>query len=182
MLEVDYIVSLNSVTVSISVLENEILTRKWQIAFSSLLLDKERRSVSSQAQWPPPECYVKYFLHQSPPQGLWWKILHQSASFANRFQTPLTRTSLRLCLTIKPAFLYCQRTPSPTSRRKVWVCIQGKQFQTAGEQLKVRIICIVVAVSPWARVGNCCLVISWPKSLWISKFQLLELFYINRVM
>lgn len=22
------------------------------------------------AQGPPPECYVKYFLHQSPPQGL----------------------------------------------------------------------------------------------------------------
>ena len=26
--------------------------------------------MSSPAQGPPPECYLKYFLHQSPPQGL----------------------------------------------------------------------------------------------------------------
>lgn len=50
--------------------------RKWnyftkvKTSFSSLLLDKERRSVSSPDQGPPPECYLKYFLHQSPPQGL----------------------------------------------------------------------------------------------------------------
>lgn len=40
-------------------------------------LDKERRSVTSPDQGPPPECYLKYFLHQSPPQGL--LIEHPSA-------------------------------------------------------------------------------------------------------
>lgn len=38
--------------------------------FVSLFSDKERRSVTSPDQGPPPECYLKYFLHQSPPQGL----------------------------------------------------------------------------------------------------------------
>ena len=33
-------------------------------------LDKEHKSVFSPSQGPPPECYLKYFLHQSPPQGL----------------------------------------------------------------------------------------------------------------
>ena len=33
-------------------------------------IDNERRSVSTPDQGPPPECYLKYFLHQSPPQGL----------------------------------------------------------------------------------------------------------------
>ena len=47
---------------------------------------------------------------------------------------------------MKPALLYCQRTPSPTNRRKVWVTFQGKRFQTAGEQLKVRTTCVVVFV------------------------------------
>lgn len=31
---------------------------------------KEHKSVFSPSQGPPPECYLKYFLHQSPPQGL----------------------------------------------------------------------------------------------------------------
>ncbi|KAJ7370294.1 hypothetical protein OS493_033374 [Desmophyllum pertusum] len=31
---------------------------------------KERRSVASSDQGPPPACYLKYFLHQSPPQGI----------------------------------------------------------------------------------------------------------------
>jgi len=47
---------------------------------------------------------------------------------------------------MKPALLYCQRTLSPTGRRNVWVIFQGKQFQIAGEQTKVRTICIVVFV------------------------------------
>lgn len=33
-------------------------------------LDEEHNSVFSSSQGPPPECYLKYFLHQSPPQGL----------------------------------------------------------------------------------------------------------------
>lgn len=49
--------------------ENEFFHESENLV-SSLLLDKERNSVSSPDQGPPPECYLKYFLHQSPPQGL----------------------------------------------------------------------------------------------------------------
>lgn len=31
---------------------------------------EEHNSVFSSSQGPPPKCYLKYFLHQSPPQGL----------------------------------------------------------------------------------------------------------------
>jgi len=43
-------------------LNKEISTRKQH--------HEARRSVSNPDQGPPPECYLKYFLHQSPPQGL----------------------------------------------------------------------------------------------------------------
>ena len=50
--------------------ENEFFDESENPSFSSLLIDKERTLVSSPDQGPPPKCYLKYFLHQSPPQGL----------------------------------------------------------------------------------------------------------------
>ena len=48
---------------------------------------------------------------------------------------------------MKQASPYCQRTPSTTRRRKEWVGIQGKQFQTVGAKTKVRTMyCVVVVV------------------------------------
>ncbi|KAL9959910.1 hypothetical protein ACROYT_G033286 [Oculina patagonica] len=47
--------------------------KTWCLPLNSLSArqhHKERRSVASPNQGPPPECYLKYFLHQSPPQEL----------------------------------------------------------------------------------------------------------------